>query len=309
MCYELYCFFLIDFPGLISFTPTRMNAGDHHQIVEYTPNSDLRDLKKLGRRMSRDLASSFELSRFLFLRNINSQYRRSYLGFFWAVIPMLATATAFILLQRHGVFQVEQMQMPYAVFVIAGVLLWQIFLDSIQTVLRMLESSKPMLMKLNFPREALLLSALYEVCFYAVLRVSLVFVVALVFGISFSTKSILAVLGLMSLVGFGFTIGLFFAPLALLYQDLSRALNVFSLFWMFATPVLYPFPQDGLISQIVRWNPVAPLLDATRSWLMLGSTSEWSAFWTITCAWIVIVPIGWVFFRISLSHNIARMGM
>jgi lipopolysaccharide transport system permease protein len=285
-----------------------MSTGEN-QIVEYTPASDLRYPGKLGRRMFKDLTNSLELAYFLFVRNLSSQYRQSYLGFFWAVIPMLVTAGAFIMLHSEGIFHTAPTQIPYPLFVMMGILLWHTFLDSIQTLLRTLETSRPMLMKINFPREALLVSSLYEIFFNAGLRGILILVAAMLFGISFSAGSLLSIFGLISLIGLGFSISLFFAPFALLYQDLGRALNVFSLFWMMATPVLYPLGHEGFVMKLIHWNPVSPVLKATRDWLTLGDISNLKNFMVVTFLWIVLIPLGWIFYRICLKHTISRMGM
>jgi lipopolysaccharide transport system permease protein len=49
-------------------------------------------------------------------------------GHFWP--PLLSTAV-FVYLQQSGYFTVGQTPVPYAVFLFAGLILWQLFCDAI----------------------------------------------------------------------------------------------------------------------------------------------------------------------------------
>jgi lipopolysaccharide transport system permease protein len=99
--------------------------------------------------------ASLELAWRLMVRDIKARYRQSLLGASWAFLPPIATALLFILLNREGLIKASSTDLPYPVFVIIGTVLWQLFTDSLNSPPNLVTANKPMLAKVNFPREGL----------------------------------------------------------------------------------------------------------------------------------------------------------
>lgn len=59
-----------------------------------------------------------------------------------------------------------------------GKLLWQVFVDAIQSPPNSLNAAKSMLAKINFPREAILLGGLYMVVFNFLIRLAMPHLIA-----------------------------------------------------------------------------------------------------------------------------------
>ena len=130
------------------------------KVTVYTPESPMRHPLRLLGDMGRDLAASRELAWRLFVRDLSAQYRQTYLGYVWAFVPPLVSAVTFIFLQSQGIVKIEGTGMPYAAFAMIGTLLWQTFVEAIQSPISAVQSAKAMLAKINFPREAILLGGL-----------------------------------------------------------------------------------------------------------------------------------------------------
>jgi lipopolysaccharide transport system permease protein len=141
-----------------------MPLRSHSQpVCVYTPASQLTDPARLAREMLADIGSSRELARRLLVRNLSARYRHTLLGWLWAFLPTLLTTAVFIFLQRAGYFTVGQTALPYQVFVLAGLVLWQMFSDSVNMPLQMVRQSYAILTKIYFPCEAPIIAGFGEV--------------------------------------------------------------------------------------------------------------------------------------------------
>src|SRR5690606_32842659 len=110
-----------------------------------------------------------------------------------------------------------------------------------------------MLARVNFPREAIVLAKLIEIGFNLLVKLVLVTALFWWFAVPVASTVALAPLALASLVLFGTLVGLFLAPLGLLYRDVSRGLALFTGTWLLLTPVVYPVPESGTFATLVRW--------------------------------------------------------
>ena len=105
------------------------------------------------------------------------------LGYVWAFLPPIAGTFTFVLLNRSGVLVTGDSPLPYPAFVMIGTLLWQVFADAINSPIRTVTAAKTMLSKINFPREAILLSGVLEVLFNFLIRLVLLAAVFVYFKI------------------------------------------------------------------------------------------------------------------------------
>ncbi len=65
----------------------------------------------------------------------------------------------------------------------------------------------------------------------------------------------------------GCSIGLILTPIAALYHDVSRGMQLALRFGFFLTPVIFPLPEAGLPRMLMLLNPVTPILVSGRAWL------------------------------------------
>lgn len=277
-------------------------------VTIYTPESPLRNPTRLVGEMFRDLKASRELAWRLFVRNIRAQYRQSLLGYIWAFLPPIATSLAFMYLNSQSIVNVGDTGMPYPAFVLIGTTLWQTFVDSINAPIKMVQTSRAMLTKINFPREALLLAGCGEVVFNFLIRSLIVLVAMIWFHIVPTAAIALAPVGFLALMAFGTMVGLLLTPAGILYQDIGRGLTIVTSFWMLLTPVVYPASRNGAAAFLAKWNPVSPLVTTTRDWLTGGQMAHIPAFILVTVVSIVLLLCGWVLYRLALPHLISRIG-
>jgi lipopolysaccharide transport system permease protein len=275
--------------------------------IVYTPESRLRDPGKLVRGALEDLLASRELAWRLFVRNISARYRQTLLGYVWAFLPPIVTTVVFLFLRRSGLFTVGDTVVPYAVFLLTGLVLWQTFADAIRSPLRMVNQSRAMLTKINFPREALILAGIAEVLFNFLIRGVLLVAVLAWFRVVPPASAVLAPVGLLALVGVGVAVGLALVPVAVLYGDVEQVLNLSVSLWMFVTPVLYPPPASWPGSLTMVLNPVSPALDTTRAWLLTGTPAHLAGFAWVGLGTLILLFCAWLVYRLALPILIERM--
>ena len=273
----------------------------------YSPDSELLNPGRLLGNMVSDLVASRELAWRLFVRNISAQYRQSLLGYFWAFIPPLFSTLIWVFLNSQNILDVGDTGMPYPLFVLTGTVLWQTFADALDSPLKLVSESKAMLAKINFPREALILTSIGLVLFNFAIRVVLLVFVFALYKVSPPTTILLVPIGVFSMVLLGLMVGLLLTPFGVLYHDIGRGLAIGTQAWFFLTPVIYPVPQASWAATLVKLNPVTPLLQTTREWLVTGQSTQFSAFLWVTGGSLIFLFIGWVFYRIAMPHLIARM--
>ena len=277
-------------------------------VTVYTPGSPLRNPTRLVRDMLHDLAASRELAWRLFIRDISAQYRQSILGYIWVFIPPLVAGLPFVYLNSQGVVKIATTPIPYAAYAIIGTTIWQAFADALYAPLRTVNAARSMLARINLPREAILLSALMQVGLGFLVRVLLLIGVFVWFRLVPPATALLFPLGILSLILTGFVIGVLVTPLGILYSDVQQTLPIVTTFLMLLTPVVYPTPQSGVAAAIAGFNPLTPLVMATRDWLTIGVTAHTEAFIIVTLVVVVLLMVGWIAFRVAMPHLIARIG-
>jgi lipopolysaccharide transport system permease protein len=135
------------------------------------------------REMFSDLRAGRDLALQLTVRDIQAQYRQSILGILWAFILPLANTVTWVFLNMTGIVRLDSTGIPYPLYVFSGTLLWAIFMDSLQAPLNLTTAAKGMLSKINFPREAIILSGIYQSLFNGIIKIALILGTFLFFGI------------------------------------------------------------------------------------------------------------------------------
>jgi len=275
--------------------------------VIYTPESLVRNPVKLVQSMFQDLMAARELAWRLAVRDISTKYRESVLGLLWAFIPPILAGIVFIFLHNKKVVDFGDVGMPYAVFAFVGTTLWQSFVESINSPLQVVNSAKPMLAKINFPREALIISAFYQSLFGLLIKSLLLGAIVIYFDINVSIISVLFIIPAILLVLLGIIIGLLLTPLGALYSDVSSSVLVFTQFLFFLTPVVYAPPTTYPYSLLASANPVSPFLNAARDILVLGTINNLTLVIIASTILLMILFAGWLIYRLAMPIIIERI--
>ncbi len=286
-------------------SPTRGRG----RVRIYSAAPALRDPAALALDMARDLRLSLGLAWQLAKRDFRVQYRQSLLGYLWALVPPLLVAASFLALKSGGVFSVPGLDVPYGAYVIAGTLLWQTFSDAVAAPLRVVVASREMLVRVNFPREAIVLAGMLSTLFGALVRLAVMVPVLAAYGLAPGPQALLAPLAVLSLILAGTCVGLLLTPLGVLYRDVEKALPALLLLWMLLTPVAWPIGAPGADPGWLAANFAAPLIEAGRGALLGAPALPWAAVGLVDLAAIAALLAGWLVLRLAAPHLIARLGL
>lgn len=274
------------------------------EVIVYSSESRLRRPAEFFLKIGKDLLASREPAWRLFVRDIRAQYRLSFLGVLWVVLPGILAAAGLSMADAAGIIRVNASGvLPYPVYVFFGMTLWQIFAGSVQLPASAVSAARPILSRINLPPEAAVLSKLIGLFFN--FSVNLVVVVALFIwlGVPVGWKTVLAFLAALDLVVFGLFVGFVTLPFTVLSEDFSRVWKMVLGGWFFLTPVVYAAP-DGLFGRFVKWNPAAVLIDAVRNFAVGGAVGDPAAFWIVSAAGCAGFLAGWALVRLAIPYII-----
>ncbi len=277
------------------------------KVTIYTPESTLRDPVRMLQDMARDLIAGRELARQLALRDIRAQYRQTALGLLWAFILPLANTAAWLFIQSNGIVTIQDTNISYPVYVFTGTILWAIFMDAANAPLQQTISAKSMLAKINFPREALVLSGIYQTLFNAGIKVSVLLGALILLGVTPNWGLLLFPFAVLSLILAGTALGLLITPVGMLYSDVGKGLPLLMQFFMYLTPVVFPMPSSGWAATLFQYNPLTPLILTARDLLTGYPPEYWGTFMAVNAAMFILLALMWVVFRTAMPILIERM--
>jgi lipopolysaccharide transport system permease protein len=207
---------------------------------------------------------------FLVWRDLKVRYAQTALGVTWAVLqPVILMLTLSIFLGR--LIGVPSDGVPYPLFVLAGLIPWNVFAVSLQGASNSLANSAQLVSKVYFPRLLLPLAAIgaplveFGVALLLLLTATIVFVhvpgltlLWLPLGILIATIASLGV-------------GIWLAALNVRYRDVRYTVPLLLQVWLWSSPVAYPtsiIPNEWQLLWYL--NPMTGAIDSFR-WAVLGT--------------------------------------
>src|SRR3989344_1699075 len=197
-------------------------------------------------------------------RDIKVRYKQTAIGILWAILQ------PFLMMVIFSVFfgklaKIPSGNIPYPVFVFAGLLFWNYFSTSVSSASNSLVEHENMIKKIYFPRLILPFSS------------------SLTPMVDFCIAS---------------GIGLFLSAINVKFRDVRYALPFFIQILLFVTPVIYP---TTIIPAQFQWllalNPMTGVIEAAR-FSIFGSPIENPSLLLISAiSALVLFSIGILYFR------------
>ena len=210
-----------------------------------------------------------ELLYFFAWRDILVRYKQAFFGVAWALFrPLLNMLVFAFLFGRLANFSSENVNYP--LFVLAAMLPWQLFSNSVVDTCNSLINQSALISKVYFPRMMIPLSQILVHYLEFGITTVLLLILGMVFGqINYWTILTLPFMVLLlTILCVG--IGLWLSALTVAYRDFRIIVPFFVQFGMFISPVGY---GTFIISETWRWvyflNPMAGIIDGFR-WAFFG---------------------------------------
>jgi ABC-2 type transport system permease protein len=243
----------------------------------------------------RDTVRYRELIWALALKELKIRYKRSVLGFMWALLnPALLMLVLTLVFSTIMKFPIPH----YAIFLLSVLLPWTFFSQSLSYAVESIVSNGDLIKKVSLPKMVFPMAALVSnLINLALSLIPLAILVPLMRHPFYITWLYLPV-PLLALAIFTLGMTFFFAAANVYYRDVAHILQVVLSAWFYVTPIIYSL---DFIPQKERWifklNPLIYVINGFRLAVYYGQLPRpQSIVASFVCAFIALF-IGFYVFR------------
>jgi lipopolysaccharide transport system permease protein len=231
--------------------------------VENRPTSGMR-LPDL-----RELVAYRRIAFHLALRDVRLRYKQTALGAAWTIIKPILGAGLFTAVFGELV-GVPSDGVPYAVFVLAGLLGWTYFSSSLTGAAMSLLANEQLVTKIYFPRMLAPVSGVLPGLLDFAVGLPVLGVLMAVEGVAPTWAIVTLPVWLLALMVLAFGLGCLLAAAMVTYRDVGHGLPYLIQLGLFATPIVYPSSlPTGTAEWVFHLNPVVAPIDGLR-WALIG---------------------------------------
>jgi len=250
-----------------------------------------------------------ELLWFLAWRDVSVRYKQTALGVAWAVLQPLFTMLVFSIFFGR-LAKMPSDGLPYPLFVLVGLLPWQLFSYSLTQSSNSLVNEQRLISKVYFPRLIVPLSSVlsgladFAVAFLLVIA-AMAMAAASGGNIAVGWPILTLPLFILLAIAAALAVGLWLAALNVQYRDVRYVVPFLSQCWLFLTPIAYP---SSLVPQAYRalygLNPMTGVVDGFR-WAMAGGPPPDPSLITASVGMVGILLVGGLFYFRRLETRFA----
>ena len=217
-----------------------------------------------------------ELLYFLIWRDLKVRYKQTALGAAWAIIQPFFTMIIFTLFFGN-LAHVPSDNIPYPVFVYAGLLIWTFFSNAVSNSGNSLVGNQNILTKVYFPRVIIPTATVGAGLVDFVIAFVILIGMMLYYHVSVTWTVLLVPVLVLFTTLVSLAVGLWVSALNVKYRDVRFALPFLIQIWMFLSPVIYP---SSFVPASWRWllmlNPLTGLIDNFRA-VLFAQTINWTS--------------------------------
>lgn len=295
-------------------TESTLKKSTDRQVVEtpigcdavcskYTPEADTGLGPAVWRKMVTRAWRSRELTWRLILRDFGVRYRQSLLGPLWVVASILIPTAIFIWLNHSQVLPIAGTPLPYPLFLLVNLTIWQLFSSAVASATQSLVGASTLITKLRLPLESLVVASATHSILDFLVRVLVLCIAFPLVGYVPNARIVFVIPLLLPLVLFTLGVGLLLSLLNALVRDPGHVVNHVLSLLMFLSPVLYPI--DGRHSWVLRLNPVAPFLQMAQDLSTTGRISSPESYLAASVFGVIFFLSAWRAF-VATSARIAE---
>jgi len=242
----------------------------------------------------RDVYRFRELIWALALKELKVRYKRSVLGFLWALLNpalmMLVLTVVFSTILRFGIPH-------YAIFLLSVLLPWTFFSQSLSYAVESIVGNGELIKKVSVPKLVFPVAAVVSNIINLLL--SMIPMALLVLGMRhpFYATWLYLPVPMLALVLFTLGMTFLFATANVYYRDVAHILQVVLSAWFYFTPIIYALDFIPANRQwIFKLNPIIYVINGFRLAVYYGQLPRWQSIAASFVCGLVALLIGfWVF--------------
>ncbi|MBA3912595.1 MAG: ABC transporter permease [Acidobacteriales bacterium] len=190
-------------------------------------------------------------------RDIKVRYKQTVLGAAWAIIQPLTTMGALSLVFARFA-KLSSGGVPYPLFVLSGLVLWQFFANAVTRASRSLVDERYMLTRVYLPRVLVPLAAVASGAPDVLVACAMLGILTFVYRVQPTAMLLSIPLLLLLTAVLAGAVGLVLAAINARYRDVGITIPLLMQLWFLLTPVAYPADiVPGRWRLILSLNPVA----------------------------------------------------
>lgn len=236
----------------------------------------------------KDIWAYRELLFFLTWRDVKVRYKQTLLGAAWAILQPLFMMIIFsIMFGRLG--GVDTGGVPYPIFVLAALVPWMFFSNTITASGNSLVGSAHLITKVYFPRLIVPAAAMMAGLVDFMIAFLLLVIMMIYYRVPLTMQVLFLPVLILLTALFGLGVGTWMSALNVKYRDVRFALPFLIQLWLFVSSVIVP---SSSLPQKLRWvlllNPMSAIIEGYRSSLF-GLPFDWPALAIATVLTIVML--------------------
>jgi ABC-2 type transport system permease protein len=236
----------------------------------------------------------------LILRDLRVRYKRSVLGFVWAMVnPLLTMAVLLGVFTQLFRFDVEH----YPIYILAGLLLWNLFARGTSIALRSVIDNGSIRSKIYVPASVFVAAAIGSAFVNLLFALAPLLALTVLTGVRPTLAWIYLPVPILQTTLLTFGIGVLIAALAVFFADMTDIYEVLLGAYFYLTPIIYPVSilPDSLMN-LERYNLLFAFIDGFRSPLLLGRIPDLGGVLLTTLAALAVTMVGWSLFTRLLDQ-------
>ncbi|OIO35465.1 MAG: hypothetical protein AUJ74_06305 [Candidatus Omnitrophica bacterium CG1_02_44_16] len=200
------------------------------------------------------------------VRDIQSRYIGTFVGFFWSIINPLAIVLVYWFVFSVG-FRVQLAKgVPWIVVFMCGLIPWSMFTELLTTSLNSINANEHLIKKTVFPAEILPVVSLVTSWFTHAIMIILLLIIMAFNQISFSFANFYFLYYFFALSVFGLGLAWLISALNVFFKDVGQFLNVVINLWFWLTPIAWPLDIVPRQYQfIIKLNPMYYIVEGYKS--------------------------------------------
>jgi lipopolysaccharide transport system permease protein len=280
--------------------------ADLAPVVIYTADHSRKNGVKVWPKMFSSIFGARELVWRLFVRSWSAQYRQSWLGYAWAVMPPVVAVLTFSFLVQKRVVAIGETPIPYVAYALWGLCMWQLFTGCYASVAKSLVNAGPMIARINFSKDALAFASVGRPMFDFMVRLAVVGIVLPCLGVVPKWTVVFLPVVVFPLILMAVGLGMIMAVISVAGTDVATMAGMALNFGILVTPVMYPPLQTWPYTLLSVLNPVSPVVIAGHDILETGMLTMPGPY-IMSCVFSVLLfAVGWRFFCLSIPRIAER---
>lgn len=229
-------------------------------------------------------------------RDIKVRYRRSILGLFWTLLnPILMMLIMTLVFSNIFRFEIKD----FPVYFFAANILFSFMIETTTNALHSITGNGNLIKKVYVPKYLFPMSNVFSGIVNLLCSFIAMLIVMAITHVSFYPTLLFAPLVIFYVIIFSLGLGMILATLQVFFRDTAHIYGVFSMAWMYLTPIFYP---ESLLAEklnaILNLNPMIYFIRYMRDVVLYQKVPTFSQNFTCLFISVVVFALGaFLFYR------------